>query len=231
MVRKMRSRRPRTGLSKAQQKAVKKIARKVVDEEIEDKQGVITTENAQLYHNKPLYVGKIIGGIVNAQGVQDGDQSSGGSGPTTIRVGDEISLKNINIRFWLSNKLDRPNVIYKGVLYWYPVSTVPGDADVYKTQSNKMLDRYNDKVIKVVDTFIVRPGNMFLNGTEKFEHSYLATLNKSYRNKKIKFDNNGPITKGFELGFAVACYDAYGTLQTDNIASMAYNMQLTYQDA
>lgn len=231
MARKMRSRRPRTGLSKAQAKAVKKIARKVVDEEIEDKAGVITAENEQLYHNKPYYVGKIIGGIVNDQGVEDGDQSSGGSGPTKIRVGDEISLKNINIRFWLSNKLDRPNVIYKGVLYWYPVGTTPGDADVYKTQSNKMLDRYNDKVIKVVDTFIVRPGNMFLNGTEKFEHSYLATLNKSYRNKKIKFDNNGSVIKGFELGFTVACYDAYGTIQTDNIASMAYNMQLTYQDA
>lgn len=208
---------------------VRKIASQVVDEEIEDKEFVYTEENAQLFHNKPAYVNNILADI--EQGISTGDQSTGGTGTKAVRIGDQIRLKNINVRFWLSNKLDRPNVIYKGVLFWYPVGGTPSDAMVYKTQTNKLLDRYNTKQIKVIDTFIVKSREMYDNGTEKWEHSYLASLNKSYKNKLIQYDNNGARTKGWELGFSVVCYDAFGTLQTDNIASNAYQILTTFQDA
>ncbi len=227
-ARKRRTRK-RSTLTKMQKREVKRIAEKAVDAEIEDKQYVYTTENVQLFHNKPGYSSKLLQLI--DQGVNDGDQSSAAATKTTCRVGDQISLRNVNIRFWLSNKLDRPNVMYKGVLYWYPVNNPPSDAQVYKTQTNKMLDRYNDKDISIIDTFILKSGAMYLNGTEKFEHSYLATLNKSYKNKKITYDGLTGVPKQRDLGFSIVCYDAYGTLQTDNIASFAWNMQLTFQDA
>lgn len=211
-------------------KAVRNIAREVVDDEIEDKQSITIFENIQLNHNKTQYFGKMIGPAIQ-QGVQDGDQSAAGIGSDKIRIGDRIRLKNVNVRFWLSNKLDRPNVMYKGVLFWYPQGIVPGDAEVYKTQTNKMLDRYNNKVIKVIDTFIVKSTNNYAVDANNHEHSYLATLNKSYKNKKISFDDNGPLVKGWEMGFALVAYDAFGTLQTDNIASFAYATQLTFQDA
>ncbi len=229
MPQRNRRMRNKKSLSRAERAEVKRIAERLIDEEIEDKAQTGVLENQQLFHNKVYYTGKILGSI--QQGVETGDQSTGGVGSLKVRIGDEINLKNINIRFWLSNKLDRPNVMYKGILFWYGVGQVPSDALVYQTQTNKMLDRYNDKQIKIVDTFIVQSGPMYLNGTEKFEHSYLATLNKSYKNKKIQYDFNGAVTKGWELGFAVVCYDAFGTLQTDNIASMAYNLKMTFQDA
>ncbi len=219
----------RTALSRRQRKEVRAIANAAIDEEIEDKEYVYIAENVQLYHNKPGYSSKLLQLIT--QGVSDGDQSTGGTTKPTCRIGDQISLKNVNIRMWLSNKLDRPNVMYKGILYWYPINNAPSDAQVYKTQTNKMLDRYNNKDIQIIDTFIVQSGAMYLNGTEKFEHSYLATLNKSYKNKKITFDGLTGVPKGKDLGFSVVCYDAYGTLQTDNIASFAWNMQLVFQDA
>ncbi len=222
--------RSKTSLSRSQKMEVRKIAEQVVDEEIEDKSSVYTNENVQLFHNKPLYAGKLIGSQIR-QGVQDGDQSSSGTGLLTIRVGDQISLKNVNIRFWLSNKDDRPNVMYKGVLFWYPTAGTLTDQTVYKTQSNKMLDRYNNKVLRIIDQFIVKSTNNYVVDANNHEHSYLATLNKSYKNKKITFDNNDAVVKGWELGFALVCYDAYGTLQTDNIASVAYNVAITYQDA
>jgi len=227
---KMPKTRKSSSLTKAQKKQVRKIASQVVDDEIEDKQSIYIVENQQLYHNKTSYFGKILGSSIE-QGVEDGDQSSGAAGSSKIRIGDVIRLKNVNIRFWLSNKSDRPNVMYKGVLYWYPTNQVPGDPEVYKTQTNKILDRYNNKNIKVVDTFLVKSTNNYAVDANNHEHSYLATLNKSYKNKKIVFDNNGPITKGWELGFALVTYDAFGTLQTDNIASFAYAIQLTFQDA
>lgn len=217
-------------LSRKQAKEVRMIAERLIDEEIENKQFVETLENQQLYHNKPVYSSKLLG--LFTQGTQDGDTSTtSGTGSKTIRLGDEIQLKNVNIRFWLSNKLDRPNVMYKGILYWYPVGIAPSDTLIYKTQSNKMLDRYNDKNIKVIDTFLVKSTNNYAVDANNHEHSYLATLNKSYKSKKIVYDNNGLQPKGWDLGFALVCYDAYGTLQTDNIASFAVNVQITFQDA
>lgn len=220
-----RNRSRKSGLSRSQKMEVKKIASQVVDAEIEDKRNVFITENVQLFHNKPLYVGKLLANV--QQGVTTGDDNSS----KTNRVGDQITLKNANIRFWMSNKLDRPNCMYKGVLFWYPVDSTISDALVYLTQTNKMLDRYNYKAIQIVDSFILKSTQMYLNGTEKFEHSYLASLNKTYKNKKIQYQNNSTKTKSHELGFAVVVYDAYGTQQTDNIASIAYNIQLTFQDA
>ncbi len=224
-----RKKRNRKTLSRAARAEVKKIAERLIDEEIEDKQNVGGEENIQLLHNKVFYTGKVLANI--GQGVEDGDQSTGAAGSTKVRVGDEINLKNINIRFWLSNKLDRPNVMYKGVLFWYSVGQAPNDALVYKTQANKMLDRYNTKQIRIMDTFMVKSTNNYAVDANNHEHSYLATLNKSYKNKKIQYDFNGSVTKGWEIGFAVVCYDAFGTLQTDNIASLAYNLEMTYQDA
>ncbi len=226
MPRKPRS---KSTLSKAQKTAVRKIAEKVVDAEIEDKALVNVVENVQLYHNKPLYQGKFLGTI--QPGYQDGEQSTGGAGQKAIRVGSELSLKNINIRFWLSNKLDRPNVMYKGILFWHRTGITPTDAIVFQTQTNKMLDRLNTNDIQVIDQFIVKSTNNYAVDANNHEHSYLATLNKSYKNKKIKYDELTLLPKMKELGFALVCYDAYGTLQTDNIASCAYNVKVTFQDA
>lgn len=230
MPRKRTMRRKKSTLSKKMQREVKKIAEKVVDAEIEDKSFVYLVENEQLYHNKPLYITDMLSHI--GQGVNDGNQSTGASpGNKTIRIGNQISLKNINVRFWLSNKLDRPNVMYKGVLFWYPTGATVNDAFVFNTQSNKILDRYNDNQITIIDRFILRSREMYDNGTEKWEHSYLANLNKSYKNKKVTYTLNGATTKDFELGMCIVCYDAFGTLQTDNIASFAYNSLITFQDA
>jgi len=226
---KYNKRKKRTGLSKTQRKAVKDIALRVVDAEIEDKSYVIIYEDVELYHNKPGYSSKLLNLI--EQGVNDGDQGTGASGKATCRIGSQISLKNVNIRFWLSNKLDRPNVMYKGILYWYPTGMAQSDATVFKTQTNKMIDRYNDKDIQIIDTFIVKSKYNYSVCDPSKERSELATLNKSYKNKKITYDELTGLPKGKDLGFCIACYDAYGTLQTDNIASFAWNLQLTFQDA
>ncbi len=217
--------------TKVSKNDVKKIAMKVFNSQVEDKNKIFTVENIQLYHNKALFALQFLGDI--QQGVNTGDSDINGTTPikNTIRVGDQIRLKNINIRFWLSNKKDRPNCMYKGVLFWYTTNATIGDEQVYLTQTNKMLDRYNYKVIKIIDQFIVKSTNNYAVDANNHEKSYLASLNKSYKNKKIQYDPNGKLPKGYELGFAVVCYDAWGTLQTDNIASMAYQSQITFEDA
>lgn len=229
-----------SSLTKGARREMKKIAEEVFDGETEDKSFVYTNENIQLYHNKSSYHYKFLSDIL--QGTSDGNtDTTGGIGEQDIRVGDEIELKNINMRVYLANKLDRPNVIYKGCLYWYPVGQTPSDTMIWCTQSNKLLDRYNRDNIKIMDSFIVKSTNNYaqptyypVGGTLAVlgkEHTYLATLNKSYKNKKIKYDNNGIVPKGWNIGISIVCYDSFGTLQTDNIASFAYQSLITFQDA
>lgn len=210
-------------LSKNQVKAVKAVSRSVLRKTMETKTVGKTAENVQLFHNKPLYIGELLN---TAQGVTDpNDQTT-----NKARIGDEILLRNLNIRFWLSNKLDRPNVMYKLYMFWYDNAVTLSDAVVYFTQSNKMLDRINNENVGIIDQKTIFSKEMYLNGTEKFEHSQLCTLNGNWKGKKIKYDDGSQTPSHKNIGVCVACYDAYGTLQTDNIASLAYNYVVRFQD-
>ncbi len=210
-------------LSKPKRREVAKIARNVLRGTMETKTVGKNNENQQLFHNKALYKGEL---LATSQGVADPDNQS----TNAARIGDEILLRNVNVRFWLSNKLDRPNVMYKLFLFWYTQGATLDDTLCFFTQGNKMLDRINNENIGIIDQKTVFSKNMYLNGTEKFEHSQLCTLNGNWKGKKIIYDQGGATPKKRNIGFCVVCYDAYGTLQTDNIASLAYDYATRFQD-
>ena len=213
----------KSSLPKNMRSQVTKIAHKVMRGTMETKTVGKTGENVQLFHNKALYQGEL---LATSQGVLDPDNQSGNA----ARIGDEILLRNVNVRFWLSNKLDRPNVMYKLFLFWYTQGQTLSDTLCFFTQTNKMLDRINNENIGIIDQKTVFSKEMYLNGTEKFEHSQLCTLNGNWKGKKIVYDQGGATPKKRNIGFCVVCYDAYGTLQTDNIASLGYNYATRFQD-
>ncbi len=214
----------RSSLSRAQRAEVKKLATEIAHDLPEKKNFLWDAENVQLFHNKTLYISNFLD---CKQGVKDPNSTPG---ENLVRLGDEFYLHNINIRFWLSNKLDRPNVMYKLFLFWYDSDMTLSDATVFFTQTNKMLDRINNESISLVDSTIVRSTNNYAVDANNHEHSYLATLNKSFKNRKVIYDEGANIPKNRTLGAAVVCYDAFGTLQSDNIASIAYNGQITMTD-
>ncbi len=78
-------------LSKRQQSGVRAIAKKVMRSSLETKTVGKTQENVQLFHNKALYQGAL---LATTQGVQDPNNQVGNS----ARIGDEISLRNVNVR-------------------------------------------------------------------------------------------------------------------------------------
>ncbi len=213
----------RKGLSKTQAKSVKNIARNVAQGMCEKKRFTWMDENKQLLHNKGDYT---LNFLSCRQGVADDE--SGASNSQINRIGDEIVLKNINVRLWVSNKEDRPNVMYKAYLFWYDSDATLSDAYCFFSQQNKMLDRINTEVLSVVDSKVIFSGPSY-STTEK-ERSQLCTLNGSYKGKKIKYDEGGSVPKFKTLGLCVVSYDSYGTLQTDNIASYAYNCSITFID-
>lgn len=210
-----------TGLTKLQKKSVKRIAKNVAMTIPEKKVFGFNAENQQLLHNKGAY---LTSWLKCKQGTGDpNDQSN-----QLVRIGDEYYLRNVNIRLWLSNKSDRPNVMYKCFLFWYDSNFTLSDATCFFTQTNKMLDRINNENISIIDQQTIFSGPSY-SGTEK-EHSYLCTLKGKWKSKKIIYDEGGAVPKKRDIGTCVVCYDAYGTLQSDNIASYAYNGTVTIQD-
>jgi len=193
------------GLSKTQAKSVRKIAKKAVMGSSETKTVGKQTENVQLFHNKALYVENLLS---TSQGLEDPNDLASNA----ARIGDSIRLTNTNIKFWLSNKSDRPNVMYRLILFWYDTPTTLTDAICFFTQSNKMLDRPNIENISI------------------HERSQLATLKGNWKGKRITYDEGKDKPKKRTLGVCLVCYDAYGTLQTDNIASVAYNYNINFKD-
>ena len=157
-------------LSKGQKKATRAIAKQVLRTTMETKTVGKIDENVELFHNKALYKGGL---LATAQGITDPNNLNGNQ----ARIGDEVLLRNLNVRFWLSNKNDRPNVMYRLIMFWYDTPLTLSDALCFFTQTNKMLDRPNNENISIVDQKYIFSQHMYLNGTEKFEHSQLATLN------------------------------------------------------
>jgi len=209
------------GLTKTQVKSVRKIANKVTQGLCEKKHFTWMDENKQLLHNKGDYT---LNFLSCKQGVEDNEV--GTSGSQINRIGDEIVLKNINVRLWVSNKEDRPNVMYKAYLFWYDPDATLDDAYCYFTAQNKMIDRINTEVLSVIDSKTIFSGPQY----SAKERSQLMTLNGSYKGKKIKYDEGGIVPKFKTIGMCVVCYDAFGTLQTDNIASYAYNCSIRFID-
>lgn len=223
-LRRLRSKvRRNRGLSKNAVKTVKRIAKSAVSSMCEKKTFIWQDENKQLLHNKGDYTSNFLS---CKQGVKD-DQS-GDPAQNLNRIGDELLLKNCNIRLWISNKSDRPNVMYKAFLFWYDADATLSDAYCFFTQTNKMLDRVNNETISIIDSKTIFSANSYAaTGNER---SQLLTLNGSWKGKKIIYDEGGTLPKFKTLGLCVVCYDAFGTLQTDNIASYAYNAAIRFID-
>ncbi len=211
------------GLSKTQASTVRKIAKKVQNSQIERKVFGFLKENIQLLHNKGDYS---LSYLRCKQGIEDPNNLAN----ALVRIGDEFYLRDINIRLWLSNKKDRPNVMYKCFLFWYDVATTVDDASAFFTGQNKMLDRINNEFISIIDQKTIFSSADYTSGASPREHSYLCTLKGRWKNRKITYDEGGGEPKKRDIGLCVVAYDAFGTLQTDNIASYAYNANITIQD-
>lgn len=225
---KARGRKRRSALTQKQKRQVTQLAKRQIMKTAESKHTHWVGENQNLYHNMTEYH---TGLFRTSQGFDSNDAQghTGFPAGTDIRIGDEIVLKNINLRMWVSNKYDRPNVMYRVILFTYNTGETVDNNLVFFTQGNKMLDRINNKKVTVLASRYIKSGPSYAQ-TEK-ERSQLITMNVNYKNgKKIKYADSGSAPKDKDLGLCVVAYDAYGTAQTDNICSYAHDLKLTFKD-
>lgn len=195
-----------------------------------------TVENLQLTHNGTYYENGL---LTTSPGVND---PHGLDQDTRNRVGDEIIARGMKLKWWVSNKLDRPNVMYNIYVFWYNTLDTPTSSifwcgtDGLGGTMNRMLDRPNPERIKVIKKIVVNSTTQFGNladgvGSDGREHSYYRECWIPMNNKKIQYRRDTTGTpKNMDIGFAIVPYDAYGTLTTANIASFAFSKTLYFKD-
>lgn len=203
-------------------KKVETIAKKAVLKLSETKHVSQSTENAQLYHNS---VGIPFNGLLQlAQGDAENQ-----------RIGDEVIGRSLKLKFWLSTKLDRQNVIYRIILLRLPKDQETGAFDPMEAVTgNKLIDYINtEKYTPVFQKFVKIQGTTtHASGATTQEVSKLVSFNINLKDRKIKYENDSVNVKYQRdtLRLAIYAYDAYGTLTSDNIASYACNARFYFKD-
>lgn len=218
-------------VSKAKTASLVKLIKKVSLRQVETKDTHIISENQQLYHNTPYAVANL---LYTEQGINDNES---GTVQVTKRIGDEICASGISIKLWFANKLDRPDVIYKMIVFKYKSNNaINNNLDPYESQgtSNFLIRDLNVEKFKIVRVINFRISTSaqrittqdVFNGAEGHKAMKVWIPLK----QKIKYESGTSTPFGWDYAFSVVAYDSYGTLTTDNIASFAVNRKLYFKD-
>lgn len=224
-----------TPLTKTQ---VKALVRRGAISVAEVKHAFRVDLNKQLFHNAGLGVTGTgfqlyTGVLYNLNGLMDEDAPA--ANRYDSRVGDEIYLQDLEMRFWLSNKLDRPNVMYRIIVFKYfdTVNPPTAIADVLAPTGNCILDYAEESKITVLRDIRIMPGGTDFSLEPSAANKEKSTFKRIYipfNNAKIQYRESGARPKDWDVGVAVVCYDAYGSNQLDNIASFGWNYRMRFKD-
>lgn len=226
-------RRKRRGTARALgQKNFAARVKRVMLKQCETKVAGETEENIRLFHNGTNYKS---GFLSTSQGTGD---NQGFIVANRVRVGDEIIARGLKFKFWVSNKADRPNVMYHIWIFQYNALESPTNSmfwcgtDGQGGTMNRMLDHPNPERIKVLKKLVINSKDQYYQpAPDGKEHSQMKECRIPMKNRKITYRaDNGTVPRGRDIGFAVATYDAYGTLVTDIIATYAYSCSFYFKD-
>lgn len=219
--------RPQSSIkTKSLVKAIKNIALS----QAETKYTIFSQENQQLYHN----------GGTGGNYIINGNMLSTTVGNTQItRLGDVVQARGISVKLWLSNKLDRPNVMYRIFVVTAPpdqTGTGTPSALFKADHGNKMIDSINTDKYKVIFHKMIRPfaGDYSLeSGATNKEHSTYYKFYLNLKNRQVRYSADSgsiPQYQNNVLLLGLIAYDAYGTATTDNIASYSQLCKFYFKD-
>jgi hypothetical protein len=203
----------------------------------EAKSSFSTGENMQLYHamgyhttvpNEIDGTQKLRATLTNLLGTNQGVGAN-------ARIGDKVHGKNVKIKLWLSNKGDRPNVMYRCIVYKTTFDNAGVEpSNFFTTGGNVMLGLINTDKYTVVSDRLIQPkdGDYSLeSGSLPRERSQMVTINVPL-NKAITYSVPGGGTPAGVncYNLMIIPYDAWGSFPQDNLASMAYSSEFNFND-
>jgi len=151
----------------------------------------------------------------------------------TGRVGDNIYSSRIVLRLMITQFADRPNVNYRYVFYSLPQGRTATYTDVFvNTTAVVMLDDFNRDNVQVIKTGTFRPNQAsLLFGDNTRSYTFFKKFVLPHK-KLYKFGpGEGTTTHNQrDFYFAIVCYDAHGTLQTDKLCQVKAFEEFHYKD-
>lgn len=195
-------------------------------------------ENIQLQHNRTNYTLNKL--LKLQQGVLSPDAFNMPNQGQYARIGDSVIARGIKVKLWLSNKADRPNVMYNIYAYTanpvYPVNDLHfwRGSDGAGGNMNRMVDAPNTALVKIKKKLKVFSGASYYNGATTSpngrEHSYFREFYIPLNNRKIIYNDGGNAPQKHDVNIAIVAYDAYGTLPADTIGSFTGSYTYYFKD-
>jgi len=181
----------------------------------------------ELFHNKNKQGSVNISSSLVAQGDDDDD-----------RIGNEIYLTGIKFRLLLGQKADRPNVTFKIYIVEYDATqagTLENSSHFYhNVTGNVMLDAIQSHRFKILyqKTFKGTTGSLEVGEVSKEKTYPISFWVPMKRKLSFQTDSGTLVSMGMKdnLRIMIAAYDAYGSLQADNIAYAQCCASCYYKD-
>lgn len=148
------------------------------------------------------------------------------------RVGDEIYITGFKLRILVGQKADRPNVNWRYFVLKVPKGSPITYANWFSTNTgNVLLDDPNRDFVTTLSTGIWRPNEAGLVGGSADEYTFTKRMWIPYK-KHLKFGPaNAAVTHNDDdLYFVLMGYDAFGSIQTDNIGYVQCGASMMYRD-
>jgi hypothetical protein len=144
------------------------------------------------------------------------------------RIGDDILAKKLDMNFFLSSKQDRPNVNYRLLVVVCPDNNGPSISQVLNTGGGNFLlnENSDERYLIIHDEIVPASVGAYLAGKEQS----LVVKRSIPLNFPVSYGRSVNTPAHADLRIYALAYDAYGTLNTDNIASMSAHCTLFYLD-
>lgn len=191
----------------------------------EPKRFIYGHENNQLYHNKW------------SSFIFDPWQNITIGTLRQQRIGDKIQPTGVKLKLWLSNKLDRPHLMYRLMALVVPHQIQGANVttlncfditmDASSGMGNELLRQIEPgNGVKVLyDRVFQNKASVANKECAKFKKLYFKS-----KVKHIRYDGGAANTYNKWLVVGVVAYDSYGTLIADNVASYATIVSMYYRD-
>jgi hypothetical protein len=201
---------------------------------VETKKKEYSYGKIEAYHNAdPIYM------HLNNEPMQPDD----GVG-STQRIGDVIYQRGFKVKMMLYNKSDRPNLTWQVRVCSVrrgDVSQTAASGTISKSQfyrqiaGNALLDDVENARYKVVKSYRFKNPQIQANVTAGAANANECVTTKSFyvaAPQKIEYSLNGNEypTTGRDYLLVVDCFDAYGSLVTDNIGAVQCLSTMFYKD-
>lgn len=186
--------------------------------------------NVQLYHNAS---NGAISGEASTPWYLTNFPAQGTSANT--RIGDRVNVREIDMRFWLSCKGDRPNCMFRVIIAILPGVATGGSGGLLNyTSGNQYLIAFpaSDKATFIYDRIVnpnIEANTIIPTANTPKERSYYHEVKVPVN--EVMSVNSTNLCDTSNIAFWVVAYDAYGTLSTDNIASFAAQSRIWFTDA